>query len=138
MVNIISWASYAYALGILLLFYYVLIGFIFYRNEVKNLFLRSQPLPLLQKKPEEVKQHQSEKSLNKDSYKPGLKVILQEAAERKFPREELLLAIRLFLRHNAVQLDDGPEKINEFIIEGCKKYCSIHLSVEEVNGVWVQ
>lgn len=110
MVNIISWASYAYALSIVLVFYYALIAVMFYRNEVLNLLRRPQPAPLPQKKPELVKETHSEKSLNKDLYKPGLRVILQEAAERKFPREELLLAIKLFLRHNAVHLDDGPEK----------------------------
>lgn len=138
MVNIISWASYAYALSVVLSFYYLIIGVMFYRNELRSLLKRSQPTTLPEKTPEVVKARLSEKNLETDSYKPGLRVILQEAAQRKFPREELLLAIKLFLQHNAVLLDEAPEKINAFIIEGCEKYCSIHLSVEEIKGVWVQ
>ncbi|CAN5167331.1 hypothetical protein BH11BAC5_BH11BAC5_44180 [soil metagenome] len=70
MVNIISWASYAYALSIVLVFYYALIAVMFYRNDVLNLLRRPQPAPLPQKKPELVKETHSEKSLNKDLYKP--------------------------------------------------------------------
>ena len=67
-----------------------------------------------------------------------LQTIIRNGATRKFPKEELLLALKLHLKqHSLLPSDNNIEIINNFIKAQCENYCSIHLSGEDERVLWV-
>lgn len=150
MLNNISWASYVFALSISLLIYYAFVLVMYYRNDLRQFVQQRttgggkdlyKSIPATIEKESETPGENAidllQNSIN-SSLLFQLESIIMEGAERNFPKEELLLAIRLHLRQHVSLIDSrGKEKINNFIKAHCENYCSIHLSVEEERVLWI-
>ena len=148
MFNNISWASYAYATGIIIGIYYLFIISIYFRDEVQNLFVH-QKNPFLQ--PVEKSIYFSQKTTveggeqlaenTADSEMQELLLSLQslikKAGALKYPKEELLLSLQLKLQHYpALKASRLKYSINIFIKQECQNNCSIHLADDEVKVLW--
>jgi hypothetical protein len=150
MLNNISWASYIIALSIFLCIYYGFVLIMYYRHDLKQCVQKIKNwryvfLPVGVKSPS---QRVFENDRSDGSEMPEqrsipellleLQSIISNGASRKFPKEELLLALRLHLKRQAVFADNSDkETINNFIKAQCEYYCSIHLSGEEELMLWV-
>ena len=151
MLNNISWASYTTALSILLFVYYGFVLIIYYRIDLLNYFkkitgaLNSFSLShnLHQEKIdlEFVETDSANEETNSVAPKLLLEIqsIIKTGASRNFMKEELLLALKLHLQQQHRLTDNiSKETIINFIKAQCEKYCSIHLSGEEINVLWVK
>lgn len=150
MLNNISWASYTTALCVLLLVYYGFVLIIYYRIDLLNYFKKvtgglnfvplSHNLPQQKIDLEFVETNSADEEKNSAAPKLLLDIqsIIKSGASRNFMKEELLLALKLHLQQLEGLSDNiSKETISNFIKIQCEKYCSIHLSVEEINVLWI-
>jgi hypothetical protein len=151
MVNNISWASYLYAISFILVIYYIVVLILYYRNDLQKYFLKSResfnsPSTNRTAKVEKNEAQIIEPRINNE-HKNGsiekllsnIKSLIKTSASRKFPREELLLSLQLELKNqSAFQDSTYRDIINNYIIEACENYYSIHLSEEEVSALWIK
>lgn len=148
MLNNISWAGYAYAIGIIIGIYYLLIILFFFRNEVQNLFVHQKNTVLLpgeksiysgQNNTSEAGEQLAENKADNDTQELllSLQSLIKKAGALKYPKEELLLSLQLKLQHYpALKASRLKYSINIFIKEECQNNCSIHLADDEVKVLW--
>lgn len=151
MLNNISWASYVYAITIIVIIYYALVLIFYYRNDLSYLLRkktnrsRSVQTNLYSGRVENDLEKNNDLSIDSgqdDSLGPllsNLQALIKNGAARNFPREELLLSLQLKLQQDAALKDSiDKDSISNFIISECKNYCSIHLSGDEVSALWIK
>ena len=146
MLNNISWASYTYAISIILLIYYVFVIAIFYRKDLQGILARHRErgAPL----------HATPANVDADGYSQdvpteakvsnethelllSLQSLIKKAAARKFPKEELLHSLKLKLQtYPSIEDIRLKGNVNNFIKLECENNCSIHLTEEEVKVLW--
>lgn len=148
MLNNISWASYLYAITIVVFIYYAFVLIVYYRNDLQSHFIKfksgfNSPSVSRNHSVEqngvEIIEHISKKE-NENTSLPELLLniqsLIKSGAARNFPREELLLSLQLQLQNHPALRDNIH--INNFIIEACENYCSMHLSGDEVSALWIK
>jgi hypothetical protein len=150
MLNNISWASYLYAISIILLIYYAFVLIVYYRNDLQNRvagFKRrfDQASAGVNAPTEKMEADLIAQNTERDL--PGntlhelslsIQSLIKIGASRNFPREELLLSLQLQLRkYTGEKNTNFKDNVSKFIIAACEDYCSIHLSVEEVSALWI-
>ena len=128
MLNNISWASYAYAISIILGIYYLFIILFFFRNEVQNLFVHQKNVVLLpgeksiyfsQNTTVEGGEQLAENTADSEMQELllSLQSLIKKAGALKYPKEELLLSLQLKLQHYpALKASRLKYSINIFII----------------------
>ena len=68
-----------------------------------------------------------------------LNAYLEEAKRSKCVKEEMLLALRSILRkYPAIAASEYKNSVTTVLVSQCEFVCSVHLSAEEVLGVWVE
>ena len=149
MINSISWASYLYAISIILVIYYVVVLILYFRNDLLDYFVASKARLNRSSTPQNTEVHNSGTQKSEPNFKTedekdsiqelfsNIQSIVKTAASRNFPKEELLLSLQLRLKHQD-GLNDSTLRgiINNNIIEACEHHCSIHLTEEEINALW--
>ena len=144
MLNNISWASYIYAVCIIVVVYYVFIGLFFYRREAVH-YLKST----------KEKSHDDDNKLSSDELPKGeivpvtvevssieevllsLLFSIKKAASQHFIKEELLQSLKGQIQFYVGKASSLPkEKINQYIMETSEIYCSIHLSEMDLVVLW--
>jgi hypothetical protein len=153
MLNNISWADYAAATGIILVIYYGVVWLIYFKNDNLRSFLRPQKesTSILQRDKENVEGSQSESNLIPSAHNKNTVIrtipevlmdiqgIITDGAFRKFQKEELFTALKIYLQQNATG-EDVPERevINQAIIAQCERDCSLRLNEEDVRVLWIK
>ena len=147
MLNNISWASYFYATLSTLCIYYIVILCIYYRSEFVNFFKRfkqiinadptnpaSMPenyalavMDLCDERNNHTQVRQLLLNLQSALIDSGEKNLSKQELSRHI-QEQLLLAtfVDIFQK----------QKLNDFIIAGCKTYCSAYLTEDEAMELW--
>ena len=136
MFSSVSWHDFIMVICIILVIYYSVVLFLFYRIDILNLLreLNSVPVPDTFPPP----------SSNEPALFSGvhdlldeLKAIFQQAADKKYHKEELLMAVQSTIK-NYRQLKDTPfeEAINNQVILESLSECHIELEAAEVRRLW--
>ena len=162
MLNNISWASYFYALTILLTVYYAVILVLFYRSEVLQLLIHKRLFLLVKFKAfanriedarmggnqSKMLQENSESTTfesraevhNTQIEQAALdevKAYITQAAQYNTIKEELLFSLQNILKKYPMQGNTPLQHtLNNLIALECANKCSIHLSEDEVSGLW--
>ena len=148
MLNNISWASYAYAVGITLCIYYLFTFLVFYKNEIKNLFVNNKVVAKLpngevfhvgQNATAIDKNRSTDTEYNSETQELllSLQSLIKKAGALKYPKEELLLSLQLKLQnYPSLTANRLKSSINIFIKEACENNCSIHLLDDEIEVLW--
>ena len=144
MLNNISWASYVYAISIILVIYYIFVLLLFYRSEFKKYYsnLKVRKLFTSDSKPssESLASEVISKSDEVISLEDVLKSLLfsiKKAASQHFIKEELLQSLKRQIQFYVGRASSLPkEKINQYIMETSETYCSIHLSEMDLVVLW--
>lgn len=153
MLNNISWADYAAATGIILVIYYGVVWIIYFKNDAIRSLQRPHPERASFKTDEKEFHEPAEAepristaiSNNSTSVKTipevlmDIQGIIADGAFRKFPKEELFTAIKIYLQQNAMGAS-APESevINQTIIAQCERDCSLRLNEEDVRVLWIE
>ena len=144
MLNNISWASYVYAVCIIVVVYYIFIGLFFYRREAVNYLKKSKE-----------KSHHDDNKLSSDGLLKGeiipatvevnsieevllsLLLTIKKAASQHFIKEELWQSLKGHIQFYVGRASSLPkEQINQYIMEMSETYCSIHLGEMDLVVLW--
>ena len=165
------WLLYASIVGPLLTGYYLIIGFVYYRQDLKSRILKwRSPPAAAQVKPVQAEKVQAEQMQAEENYIPEsfeaeepdtdqpeavwenetmmqqledlsihLKQAIQEANQKQYSKEELILLLQLTLReYPALYGTPFQLSVNNLIEAECAKYGSIHLSSADRMRIWDQ
>jgi type I site-specific restriction-modification system R (restriction) subunit len=67
-----------------------------------------------------------------------IKQLVEKAKEKRYIKEELLFSIQKLIKaYNQLKGTSYQREINNLIISTCKTQCSLHLSADEVDTVWL-
>lgn len=157
MLERISWGEFWTAIIILAAIYEILIVLIFFRKEISQLALKSGKANA--DNTNTLKIHQqffpnmsattsnTENAAEKENNQlmppvhdlvQTLKEFLSDVAERSFIKEEIIMGLQIIIREHKNLIGTQFQKsINDFIAAECDEKCSIHLSAEELNSVWL-
>ena len=149
MVNNISWASYLYAISIILIIYYACVLILYYRNDLLKHFLKSKEsfnsssTARISEVGKDVIQviephfNSVEENNSIQEILSNIQTCVATAVSRNFPKEELLLSLQLQLK-KVTAVNDSTLKgiVNNYIIAACENYCSIHLTEQEISELW--
>jgi hypothetical protein len=157
MLKNISWSSYLLISAAITVIYYFFMVMIFYRNEITKIFFsgsshsvytpsktqRNNLIINADKDSElEYKSEQNEKEDEIQSSKVHqlineLNKIFKKSSEKKYLKEELILAIQLTLK-NYLTLKETPflGAINSLIELESQSQCSIYLNEDEMELLW--
>ena len=144
MLNSISWASYVYAVGLIVVVYYVFIGLFFYRSEAVKYFNNSKAAAYPDANHVASDEQMSGAEITainevnaEEEVLKSLLLTIKKAASQQFIKEELVQSLKGQIQLNVGRAGELPkEKINQYITETSEKYCSIHLSVTDLNMLW--
>jgi hypothetical protein len=146
MIKQISWASYWSALVTISFFYYVIICFKFYSNEIKQILAGKAGLPFGLRVVPSAKDKRNEfADVSEEELFPLLnqlvqeiKMFLENGAERSLERRDVIYAIQLLLKkYPTIKGSAFESVVNNYIINECSNYCSIHLDEGEVRLLWL-
>ncbi len=152
MLNNISWTSYALAISISVIIYYIFVFLLFYRRELQHFISKNQKVryPTAQaappSKPAEMgtginnrKNAATDESMSLPEFFLVLQNLINIGESRNYPKEEILLSVELALQqYPFVKAPDQQEKINQYILTAFESICSIHLSGEEISALWIK
>jgi hypothetical protein len=141
MLNNISWTSYWTIIGITLFLYYAGICFRYYLVEVKQILSGKLKLNLNKKISNDLVGISSQQDFLStiSQFKQEITVILKEAAEKNFIKQELMYSLQLlFKKYSTIKDGSFEMAINDYLFIECPKQCSIHLDEEEVMSLWVK
>lgn len=162
MFNSISWQSYWLTLALLLAGYYLTIILLYYRSDFSVLLhrksdtrtptdltpfptesgvptLESQPSLFENDAPAEFERPQAGTEEHVVySCMDELTAFFGAAKRRKWVKEELMQALQGILRkYPALKTSSYKASLSNVIITECEHNCSLHLSVEDVDHVWL-
>lgn len=153
----ISWGNYTTITIVLLLFYYLFIGFRYYRNDLIQLFTgrkisRDNRLgftateSLSMDFPElDVKNTDPESSFEKPNIIRSTQLLADEinaftveAGRNTLQKDDIIQSVKLLVAKYPAIKNYSILRIviDEVVIKACKDNCSIHLSEEELSGLW--
>ncbi|KAA9038704.1 hypothetical protein FW778_14250 [Ginsengibacter hankyongi] len=149
MLTNISWKEYSIFILVIIFCYYVILILVFYRNDIINL-IKDINYPG-RKRVINIDSHladQDEKDLvdldidSRDiinQVQQEIRSNLEKAKSKSFIREEIMQSLQLVLKNNStVKRIQQQEAINNYIRMMCESICSIHLSKEEINQLWIR
>lgn len=163
MINNIGWASYCYAVIILLVLYYLFVLFIFYKKDMVAIVVRSRKsfsLSSSTQSPEGWDAFpQNDHDLNKQSVdhevnselqfagddlfrliqslRDELEAYISEASALRTGKMEMIFSIKQLLsKYPHPGMLSYRVSINSFIEMKLTKYCSIRLTDEEMKQLW--
>lgn len=150
MISNISWASYLYAISIILAIYYLVVLILYYRKDLKSYILKLNTGPILepvreltteQNITDLVKSLSLEEALVIPVTELGLSIraLIIDAAQEDFNKAELQYSLQIRLQNFPFQTSNElKDSINTYIIAVCQNHSSIHLNVDEVSALWVK
>jgi len=150
MFNNISWSSYVFAIGFVVIIYYAFVLVLFYRNDLQSQLQKiigrfnqasgSGTLSLERNDFSNSKVFSDEEDQNNTIQEilVNIATSIKKGAYKNFAREEILLSLKLQLQILSEPKENNlKEKINSFIIAEFKNHCSIHLSEDEIGALWI-
>ncbi|HEX8331184.1 MAG TPA: hypothetical protein VF622_01110 [Segetibacter sp.] len=142
MINSISWASYGYALTISLFIYYLIIGFVYYKDDIRQLLSgRQSALQFTKGEYMPAPSAEGDKGLFSivQNLADEIEAFFQEASGQNYGKGELLSSIRLLVSKYPVVASTSYETyINSIIKKNIQVYCSITIGDDDIKGVWIE
>ena len=146
MLNQISWANYFEAIAILAVIYYVAILFVYCKADILQLLAVKPQHSFVSNVNETGTLKNSSSNEHSDlatqfEYNiEELKALIRQSGYSQSPREEVLFALQKLLtteRFQSIYNSPFKDAVNNLISDECQTNCSIHLSEEDLQGLWV-
>lgn len=157
MITTISWSNYVIAIMLLLLVWYIFLGFRFYYQELTQFMSGKRRFNLSAVENKSVQQFQSGKddtinseyNLSLSSFESSsaaedveeltriLLNVIEESALGQLSKVEFKSYLRVLLNdYPFVKQSALRAKLNEFMVSECEKHPQLILSYDEVDGLW--
>ena len=159
MFNHISWASYAQSVVFSLFIYYFFVLYRYYRQDFlvritgkQRHISNSMNFNSTRQQPPFQKEFNFNETVfipreNKNGgYSPlvqaltdELQAFISEAGSNSFERQQIIHSLQLLIsKYPSVKSSPFKEYIKQQIAQQCASTCSVHLSEEELDRLWVQ
>jgi hypothetical protein len=159
MFNEISWATYAQTVTFSLFIYYFFVLYRYYRQDLLVKITGKQRYTSNSMAFNSTRQQppfQQEFNFNETVFFPKenknggysplaqaltdeLQAFISEAGSNSFERQQILPSLQLLIgKYPSVKSSPFKESIKKQIAQQCASTCSVHLSEEELDGLWVQ
>lgn len=144
----ISWSAYFTAIVVVLIIYYAVIGYMYYRKEIKLAFSNSVSFHSytnhsLQQIPPIVKNENYQADVSDDlplqvqSFIDEVKACLQEAAGNQYNKDKILhLLRRLVSKYPSIEDSAYKLSLEQFIINECETHCAVCFSDVDLGEIW--
>ncbi len=163
MINNISWASYSYAIVILLVFYYLVVLVFFYKKDIGVIYTVSQKFlfpGLSEQIPEgwevfsendyDLKKESLDQRIDSEfqvvgddlfrliqSLQDEMEAYFSDASKLRTNKSEIIFSIQQLLsKYPHPGIPTYRISLNKFIENSLTKYCSIRLTEEEMKQLW--
>lgn len=155
MFNTISWQSYWTFVALATAGYYLIVYLAFFRNTVVSVFQKNkntQPgneSSMLQKEDQhqptlfdQDNKAQADTAIGENepilyACMDELNAFFENQKKTKATKSELMFGLyTIFQKYPSIRDSDYKESITNLIAMQCENICSIHLSAEELKGVW--
>ena len=138
MLGKISWSNYLEAVALLIAGYYVVIGILYYRAEIKQIlngkFKRKQKISGDDTAPGEMEAADFDEL---EAVVADLKNDVLEQAGKEATKDQLLLQLQQRLaNYGGLRRPAYRVAINHFIIEKAKDICGVAYSEDELEAAW--
>lgn len=154
----ISWATYFETVVYSIIVYYVFILYKYYRHDLSGILKGRQKQSLAEASFASINQQstspqgntskhadfmpkegpENDHSLHAQALSDEIQAFTAEAGNNEFEREPVLLSLQLLVsKYPLVKSSPYKESIQELIAQKCATNCSVHLSEEELDGLWV-
>ena len=146
MFNNISWQGYWTVLALLAAGYYLVIYLLYFRNDFKVSFGQlpagagAPDEPLFQKTEEDFNDDPEQEHVDRltESCLDEISAYFEQSKRNKCVKEELIYSLQVLLRKYAsVKNSSYRNAVNNVIANHAEHNCSIHLSGEEVDHLWL-
>ena len=163
MIEKISWATYATALVLIVLIYYIVIALLYFRKEISalsnglqkrllNRAIANQKSSFTDKQtissppfnsnagPAFSKESSDNSNISIEAFDlvEKIKDAILLYSERQYIKEEIITGIQLLLKeYSQLKYSAYTDSINNIIIKECETHCSIRLEDDEVKLLWV-
>jgi len=145
MLTQISWITYFQTIALLLLIYYVVILFLFYKKEISQLLVRNtQPGFVIDQSAKDLFPEDNRETFSQSETIEYLldevRALVRQAGYSRSPKEEVLFALQKLIssdRFQTIRESPFPDAINDLIADECQTNCSMHLSEEDLQRLWV-
>ena len=127
MFNTISWANYIQAIAVLLLVYYLVVVYVYYRQECLRFFQKRQPVII------------DAGTLPVQYLIDEISALISQASYSRLPKQEMLLALQRLVhsdRFKTIHASSFKEAIEKLIVNECQTNCSMHLSEDDLQALW--
>ena len=153
----ISWSKYCIAIGLLVIIWYVFLGFRFYYQELKQFLSGKQNIKFSTLKNKKIEQSclvtndtANSKSSLSASFSESLGTLedadelsnillnaITESSERNLSKDEFRYYLQLILKDFPLVKDSTfRTMINEVMVSECEKHPQMILTYAEVDGLW--
>jgi heme/copper-type cytochrome/quinol oxidase subunit 1 len=137
----ISWQGFMAAIAVLLFIYYMVIALLYYRRDIARLSRNGFKKSAHQKQTPDpaVSKTENDQTLFSSVHElmDELKTIFTTAAERKFPKQELLMALQSKLKSYAPLKDTFMRSsINYHIVQESQIQCGFAVDEFELSQLW--
>lgn len=127
----ISWTNYFTIILLLAVGYYLVIGYLYYRNYFLQIISGKKNAAN-----DFVTVFQNQDSVIQ-SFSDEVCAYMNEVGKNKQDKNDIMFSLQLLLQKYPTLKDlSFRESVQNIINNECKKYCSIHLSEEELRALW--
>jgi len=129
--NRITWTAFFAFLSFIVIVYYITVVVIYYRKTLP-LFLLNKVLRL----PPAFARTSAQDAATPDA---SITDLIRQAATEGYTKEAILLSLHTLLHDVEPARVSEPSyrtSINNRIVDDCRRYCSIHLSEEDLRMLW--
>jgi len=111
--------------------YYLFIGYRYYRNDLLELISGKRNTT----KDNDVSTQRHQPLIQ--SFSDEVHAFMEQAGKNELDKKDIMQSLQLLLKKYPALKDSGLQKsVQNLIINECASYCSIHLSDEELGGLW--
>jgi len=135
MFSSISWQSYISTLTVLLVLYYCVVLYVYYRKDIAQL-LTTGRVHYKSGKQNTV----TDNTIAADNYGDEVKALIHQAGYSRLSKDELIFSLQQLFstdRFESVQNPAFKETLNKIITYECQTNCSMHLDEEDLQRIWV-
>ena len=129
MFSTVSWHDFFVTIAVLLVTYYTVLVLVFYRNDIATILREGLPR----------RNHSAAGAVNPvpENILEELTALFEQAAQRKYHREELMQALQSYLKDHG-QFKGAPFQfaVNNHITESAASLCNISLEDADIRQLW--
>lgn len=136
MFSSISWQSYISLLAVVLVVYYAFVLYVYYRKDIVQVLTQGG----YKGEKRIIENSETAVSDAADHCEDEVKALIHQAGYSRLSKDEILFSLQQLLHSGRFETMQDPsfkKRLGKVITYECQSNCSMHLSEEDLEQVWV-